>query len=191
MSVDAEHQVVEVGGMHRERMSYEEWLALPEKPKAEWVDGWAVWSLMPPTPAHGRSQIKLGIFFDKVLPGLFGHAETYYRVAPNKVRIPDFMLLTYETDAREIEGAVVVLVEVLSPSTQGQDTVVKANEYVRAGVGQYWLLDPVARTLGIYDSSSGGWDELLLLTEERPSGTVTVGEHGTIEVDLHELLPAT
>lgn len=191
MSVDAEHQVVEVGGMHRERMSYEEWLALPEKPKAEWVDGWAVWSLMPPTPAHGRSQVKLGIFFDKVLPELFGHAETYYRVAPNKVRIPDFMLLTYETDVREIEGAVVVLVEVLSPSTQGQDTVVKSDEYLRAGVGQYWLLDPVARTVAVYDSSSGGWDELLLLSEQRPAGTVTVGAYGTIEVDLRELLPGS
>lgn len=184
-----EADVIEVGGMHRERMSYEEWQALPENPKAEWVDGWAVWSLMPPTFAHGRSQAKLAIYFDRVLPQLFGCVETLYRVAPHKVRLPDFMLLTDETDAPEIEGEVVILVEVLSPSTQGQDTVVKSDEYLRAGVRQYWLLDPDARTLAVYDSSTGGWDEVLLLSEETPTGTVAVGAYGRIEVDLRELLP--
>lgn len=37
---------VVVGGpvstLHREPMSFEKWEALPEKPKAEWVDGEAV-----------------------------------------------------------------------------------------------------------------------------------------------------
>ncbi|MEU0315041.1 hypothetical protein [Nocardioides sp. NPDC006273] len=39
-SVEMESSAV---GMHRERMSYEEWRVLPEDTHAEWVNGWAVW----------------------------------------------------------------------------------------------------------------------------------------------------
>lgn len=59
--------------LRRQRMSYDEWLALPENPKAEWVDGEAVWSVTPPRPQHGRSQFRLAALFDRALPDLPGY----------------------------------------------------------------------------------------------------------------------
>jgi hypothetical protein len=42
----------EVPAVERRRMSYDEWLALPEKPKSEWVDGEVVIVNVPPSPDH-------------------------------------------------------------------------------------------------------------------------------------------
>ena len=50
---------------------------------------------------------------------------------------------------RGIEGAPELLVEVLSPSNRGHDLLTKRALYARAGVREYWLVDPEARTIEI------------------------------------------
>lgn len=47
----------------------------------------------------------------------------------------------------EAVGAPDLVVEVLSPSTRGRDQGEKLALYAAAGVREYWLADPVARTL--------------------------------------------
>lgn len=48
---------------------------------------------------------------------------------------------------RNIQGVPDLLVEVLSPSSIERDTRDKRNIYARCGVKNYWLVDPVARTV--------------------------------------------
>ena len=81
-----------------------------------------------------------------------------------------------------------IVAEVLSPSTRGQDLVTKSHEYAAAGIGQYWLLDPDGRTLDVFALIDGGWASMLQLDGGAPSGSVAVGEHGVVEVDLRQLL---
>ncbi|MBA3450430.1 MAG: Uma2 family endonuclease [Chloroflexia bacterium] len=50
---------------------------------------------------------------------------------------------------RGVEGAPDLLIEVLSPSNRGHDLLTKRSLYARAGVREYWLVDPDARTLEI------------------------------------------
>jgi len=50
---------------------------------------------------------------------------------------------------RGIEGAPDLLIEVLSPSNRGHDLLTKRSLYARAGVREYWLVDPDARTIEI------------------------------------------
>lgn len=66
---------------------------------------------------------------------------------------PDIIVLLPESQAhpteRGVEGPPDVLVEVLSPSNRGHDLLTKRALYARAGVREYWLVDPEARTIEI------------------------------------------
>jgi len=42
-----------------------------------------------------------------------------------------------------------LIVEVLSPSNPGHDRITKFQVYARAGVREYWLIDPDAHTIEI------------------------------------------
>ena len=50
---------------------------------------------------------------------------------------------------RGIEGAPDILIEVLSPSNRTHDVLTKRALYGRAGVREYWIVDPEARTIEI------------------------------------------
>ena len=50
---------------------------------------------------------------------------------------------------RGIEGPPDLLVEVLSPSNRGDDLLKKRALYARAGVREYWIVDPTNRTVEI------------------------------------------
>jgi Uma2 family endonuclease len=47
--------------------------------------------------------------------------------------------------------------EILSPSTQKNDRVLKKKAYARHGVGFLWLVDPVERILETYALNNGQW----------------------------------
>ncbi len=53
-----------------------------------------------------------------------------------------------------IQGAPALVVEVLSPSTAGQDKGAKLTLYERAGVREYWIVDGASQTLEIREFGS-------------------------------------
>ncbi len=50
---------------------------------------------------------------------------------------------------RGVEGPPDLMVEVLSPSNRGHDLLTKRALYARAGVREYWIVDPMARSVEI------------------------------------------
>ncbi len=51
-----------------------------------------------------------------------------------------------------------LIVEVLSPSSEGNDRELKHEDYARHGIGEYWIVDPEARLLEQYVLSRDGED---------------------------------
>lgn len=91
-------------------------------------------------------------------------------------------------DGRFAEEPPLVVVEVLSPSTRSTDTVCKSTEYFDFGVRQYWIVDRDAPSLTVFSHTPEGWEPLLELNGWTPTGSVEVGDHGTVELDLNAML---
>ncbi len=53
------------------------------------------------------------------------------------------------------KGAPDLIVEILSPSTQRHDRLVKYNLYQRAGVREYWIVDPAAKSIQTFVLEDG------------------------------------
>jgi Uma2 family endonuclease len=56
---------------------------------------------------------------------------------------------------RGVEGPPDLVVEVLSPSTEGRDRGVKLDRYRHFGVGEYWIVDPDERKVEVWALASG------------------------------------
>lgn len=55
------------------------------------------------------------------------------------------------------KGAPDLIIEIISPSTQRHDRLVKYNLYQRAGVREYWIVDPASRTVSVYTLEDGAY----------------------------------
>jgi Uma2 family endonuclease len=78
---------------------------------------------------------------------------------------PDVLIVSdlKKLDARGVRGAPDWVAEVLSPSTARHDRTLKLSAYERAGVREVWLIDPVDRTLTIYQLEAGYYGRALTL----------------------------
>lgn len=59
----------------------------------------------------------------------------------------------------EIRGAPELIVEVLSPGTETRDRTYKKHLYGRYGVREYWIVDPIAKAVEVYQSSGTEFDQ--------------------------------
>lgn len=176
------------GPLQRLRMSWEAYLRLPEKPKAEYVDGEVV--VTPPvTVAHGIATVAVGQALSAALPRLIVVGEVGLALPRNRLRAPDLMVVERRPETTWVADAPVLVVEVLSPSTRLEDLVRKSTEYAEGGVGQYWVVDPEARVIEVLGNVDGEWDILLRLDEHTTTGEVAVGEHGVVRLDLDVIVP--
>lgn len=73
-------------------------------------------------------------------------------ISPGTFREPDLVLLLDAADPRNQEaywlGADLV-VEVVSPDNARRDTVVKRADYAEAGIPEYWIVNPLDRTITV------------------------------------------
>lgn len=145
-----------VPGPPQGRWTYEAYAALPDDgTKYEIVDG-VLYMSPAPDFAHQLCLSRIVAFlkiaieftgrgivlcapFDVQLPGRPGVVQPDIIVILNANR-------HILTPARA-EGAPDLVIEVASPSTAGYDRRTKQDAYARAGVREYWIVDPRGRTL--------------------------------------------
>jgi Uma2 family endonuclease len=136
-------------------MSFEEFLAWdggPDETKHfEWVDGEAV-EMVSVTSRHDSI-----VRFLSSLLGIIGengdigvaHGEPFLMRLAGVARSPDVLFVRTENRERirnlYLDGPADIVAEVVSPGSIKIDYHVKREEYKRAGVPEYWIIDPINR----------------------------------------------
>ena len=147
----------DVPGPEQGFWTYDDYAALPDDGRRyEIVNGVLYIS---PSPSWSHQEI---------VGEIFSHLRTYLRttgsggafmapidveLAPNVVFQPDVVVLLKanrkKLKERHIVGAPDLAVEIVSPSSETHDRHKKIDAYTRAGVPEYWIVDPDARTVEV------------------------------------------
>ena len=173
--------------LRRVQMSWEEFLALPRKPKNEWVDGEVVIMMSPVAFPHGRAVSRLIALLGPLFPDHDLVTEVGLWLPRNRLRAPDLMLVAEPPDGDFVREAPALVVEVLSPSTRSEDTVRKSMEYAEGAVGQYWIVDPELRAIDVLRNVDGAWEVAAHLDDDRPEARIEVAGV-VVALDLRTIL---
>jgi len=170
MSIDAREQPP----AGRIVLTYEDYCALPDDGKRyEIMEGELY---VTPSPSR-RHQEFAGNLLVVLKPFVEAHRLGVVYIAPfdvileeTSVVVPDLLFVGRErvgivTD-RGVRGAPDLIVEILSPGTARRDRVEKAKLYARHGVGHYWLADPDARILEVYELTEGQYRRAASLADD-------------------------
>jgi Uma2 family endonuclease len=147
--------------------TYEDYLRLPDDGRRYEIIRGVLYVSSAPVPRHQailRSFVRVFLFFLEENPV----GEMYF--APIEVILPaslatpvqpDLLFITAErmgiVKDRNIIGAPDLILEVLSPSTRHVDRGPKLDTYAEAGVREYWLADPLARTVEVFVLRDGAY----------------------------------
>ncbi len=142
--------------------SWAQFDALPDDTKAELIDGELVY-IMPVNERHNAVQlfIQTVLSLYVVKQGLGRVFADQFEMRLGRQRfVPDASFVrTAHLDRvlpTRIEGPADLVVEVLSPDSVVRDRGVKRRDYAAAGVQEYWLLDPEAERIEVYDRQPAG-----------------------------------
>ncbi len=108
-------------------------------------------------------------------------------VEGEKLVIPDLSVICDKsgfTDNKYI-GVPSLIIEILSPSNQSHDLVTKLNLYMKYGVKEYWIVNPILNTVMLYTLNKDGMYEQSVVKTE--SGIVKSKLLEEFEVDIEEL----
>jgi Uma2 family endonuclease len=101
---------------------------------------------------------------------------------------PDLMFITNERldiiKEKNIRGAPDLVMEVLSPGTAYYDRRHKKEVYAEHGVGEYWIVDPMERSIEVYANRDGGFEQVAFSKQKGRVGSRLFSE---LSVSLAEV----
>lgn len=158
-----------------DKISYDKFLEWNgEEGWFEWIDGEVI-KMSNPSLRHQD----LSDFLTAILR-FFVEAKNYGRIisAPFQLKMdfrpsgrqPDIMFVSNENlfrlEKQYVDGTADLVVEIVSPESLERDTQDKFNEYERAGVREYWIIDDRTRTANFYNLDENGKYKLLYISPE-------------------------
>jgi Uma2 family endonuclease len=135
---------------------YEDLVQLPDDGKRYEIIEGALYEMPAPGVDHATIVMNLIALLLPIITEMGGRLFT----APIDVRFhgadpvqPDLLAVlpgwSGALRLRSVTGAPDLLIEVLSPSNRGHDLLTKRALYARAGVREYWIVDPAGKTVDI------------------------------------------
>ena len=126
--------------------------------RVELIDG-VLYDLAPARTNHARAAQELYDQAKAYIRKKGGNCEAFVAGAgifleeyDKNYLIPDLFILCDESKAKYkgIFGPPDFVVEILSPSTEKRDTVIKHKKYMESGVREYWIVDLKRRSVFVY-----------------------------------------
>lgn len=186
--------------VEKPRYTFADVLTWDESERAEIIDGEAVMMAPPPSSTHQEISMELSSQLHTYLKGK--KCKVY--AAPFAVRLfemdgdnpedidtmvePDISIVCDpgKIDKHGCKGAPDMVVEILSPATQRHDRFTKFSLYQRAGVREYWIVDPDSKTVQSFILEDGHYS----VKEFGTAGDkMTVNVLEDCIIDLSELFP--
>ena len=166
MDIETESEVNEAVRKYEktENYTYADYAGWETDIRYELIDGKA-YAMSAPSAAHQRILVKLCTQFENFLEG----KKCRVFIAPFDVCIngkgdedkdvvqPDVLIICDESilDAKRCNGTPDMAIEILSPSTSRHDRIVKLNLYLKAGVREYWIVDPEDKSVVVHILENG------------------------------------
>ena len=164
---------------------------LPDGQRAELIDG-QIYNMAPPSPLHQKLVYQLCRTIGNYIEKKGGSCEVY--PAPFAVFLnqddrnyvePDISIICDPSKMNDkgCNGAPDFIIEIVSPSSQRMDYLTKLFKYRTAGVREYWIVNPMTRTVQIYcfgeteDSTQYSFDE-----------EISVGIYSDLKIRIADLL---
>jgi len=158
-----------------DKISYERFLEWNgEEGWFEWLDGEVV-KMGNPSLRHQR----LSRFLTSILQA-WAETKKIGEVIPSPFQLkmdfrpsgrqPDVMFVSNENlfrlEKQYVDGTADLVIEIVSPESLERDMLDKFNEYEKAGVKEYWIIDDRTRTANFYNSDENGKYKLLYISPE-------------------------
>ncbi len=144
-----------VAGPEQGAWSYEAYAAIPADGKRYEVVRGILYMAPSPGTSHQRVAMKIAVYLYQYVQAC-GLGETFFspydvQLAEDTVVQPDVLAVLNAhreriTESRMV-GAPDLVVEIISPGSGSYDRHTKRAAYERAGVPEYWLVDPQARSV--------------------------------------------
>jgi len=145
------------------KYSYADYLTWPEDERWEIIDG-VPYMQAAPTPIHQEILMEISKQFAvyltgkpcKVYPAPFcvriSKGDEKKNEDIKKVFEPDITIVCdkLKIDKEGCKGAPDLIVEILSPSSIKMDRVEKFNRYEKAGVKEYWIVEPEGKLVSVF-----------------------------------------
>ena len=84
---------------------------------------------------------------------------------------PDLLYVSNDRAAevvtsQHVRGTPNIVIEIASPATRKRDETIKRRLYERAGVSEYWIVDPETDVVRVYRRTTAGFDRAIELSRE-------------------------
>ena len=181
--------------------TYADYLAWPEDKRVEIIDG-VPYMQATPSPEHQEISMNLSTQISVYLKGKT--CKVY--AAPFSVRLtkgdekkdeeikkvfePDITVVCDKSkiDKQGCKGTPDLIIEIISPSSIKHDRVTKFNQYEKAGVVEYWIVEPEGKLVSVFLlQSNGRYGRPEIYTEEEK---ITVSIFPDLTVDLSAVFPS-
>jgi Uma2 family endonuclease len=147
-----------------QRKTVADYARLPEGTPIQLINGEFI---MAPSPVRkhqkiiGKLHLQLGELVERKRLGEVYIAPFDVHVSRNDVYQPDLLFVSNEhlhyIEEDGVHGPPDLVIEVLSRSTAGFDLLLKKDGYEKFGVREYWIVDPLDKTIETFINSPTGF----------------------------------
>lgn len=174
----------------KKKLTYSDYATIPDDGKRYEVLEGGLLVTPAPSPLHQRVsfrlQRQLADYFGARSLGEVFNAPIDVILSDHDIIQPDLVIVDRpeRVSTRGIEGAPLLVVEILSPSTRKRDRTVKARRYAALGIPHFWLVDPDAHRLECYRAEGTRYS---LLGQAEGSTVLEVADWPDLAIDLSAL----